>query len=128
MAKGVEDTAFYRYTRFISLNEVGGDPAEFGRRGRRSSTPRRLARSASRPHAMTTLSTHDTKRGEDVRARLAVLAELPDDWAAALDAAARSSRRCPTRSATCSGRPSSGPGRSPRAAARLRREGDARGR
>ena len=64
---------------------------------------------------MTTLSTHDTKRGEDVRARLAVLAELPGAWAAALSPLLRRSRRCPTRpSATCSGRRSSAPGRSTR--------------
>jgi (1->4)-alpha-D-glucan 1-alpha-D-glucosylmutase len=79
MAKGVEDTAFYRWTRFTARNEVGNDPAKFGiwpdefhecaeRRQRR------------RPAGMTTLSTHDTKRSEDVRARLAVLAELPGDW------------------------------------------------
>jgi (1->4)-alpha-D-glucan 1-alpha-D-glucosylmutase len=80
MAKGVEDTTYYRYTRFIALNEVGGDPAQFG------ATPAQfhdaqLERQAHRPHGMTTLSTHDTKRGEDVRARLAVLAELPAEWA-----------------------------------------------
>jgi (1->4)-alpha-D-glucan 1-alpha-D-glucosylmutase len=80
MAKGVEDTAFYRYTRLISLNEVGGDPGEFGLdvgafhalMGRRQDVA---------PWGMTTLSTHDTKRGEDLRARLAVLAELPEEWA-----------------------------------------------
>ena len=64
------------------------------------------------PHAMTTLTTHDTKRGEDVRARITVLAEVPGDVGAALDAAARAGARCPTRaSATCCGRPSSAPGR-----------------
>jgi (1->4)-alpha-D-glucan 1-alpha-D-glucosylmutase len=79
MAKGVEDTALYRYTRFAGANEVGGDPGVLGidpaqfhaSQGRRR---RRLAR------GMTTLSTHDTKRSEDVRARLAVLSEVPDDW------------------------------------------------
>jgi (1->4)-alpha-D-glucan 1-alpha-D-glucosylmutase len=79
MAKGVEDTAFYRYTRFAALNEVGGDPAVFGL------TPddfhrAQWQRQEAAPEGMTTVSTHDTKRGEDVRARLAVLAELPEDW------------------------------------------------
>jgi (1->4)-alpha-D-glucan 1-alpha-D-glucosylmutase len=79
MAKGVEDTAFYRYNRFVAANEVGGDPgrpglgvAEF-----HDAQHKRLARL---PRSMTTLSTHDTKRSEDVRARLAVLAEMPEVW------------------------------------------------
>ncbi|MGQ0576922.1 MAG: malto-oligosyltrehalose synthase [Pseudonocardia sp.] len=80
MAKGVEDTAFYRWNRFVALNEVGGDPAHFG------VAPAEFhaalaTRAASWPATMTTLSTHDTKRSEDVRARLAVLAELPGEWA-----------------------------------------------
>ncbi|MDP2775558.1 MAG: malto-oligosyltrehalose synthase, partial [Nocardioides sp.] len=79
MAKGVEDTAFYRYSRLTSLNEVGGDPSVFC-----VDVDEWHHRMASRqehwPHAMTTLSTHDTKRGEDVRARITVLAELPDVW------------------------------------------------
>ncbi len=83
MAKGVEDCAFYRWTRLTSLTEVGGEPAEF------SLTPeqlhdinrRRLERS---PVTMTALSTHDTKRSEDVRARISVISELPDEWAAAV--------------------------------------------
>ena len=82
MAKGVEDTAYYRYTRAIWLNEVGGDPGQFG-----ADLPTfHLAqhrRQRTSAHSMTTLSTHDTKRGEDVRARLAALAELPDQWRAA---------------------------------------------
>ncbi|HEX5858242.1 MAG TPA: malto-oligosyltrehalose synthase [Microbacterium sp.] len=83
MAKGVEDTAFYRYTRLGSLTEVGGDPSVFALdvQGFHDAQERRLA---ERPAAMTALSTHDTKRGEDVRARIAVLAELPEDWAAFL--------------------------------------------
>jgi (1->4)-alpha-D-glucan 1-alpha-D-glucosylmutase len=80
MAKGVEDTAFYRYTRFVALNEVGGDPARFGRRTEDFHRAQ-WHRQQAAPQGMTTLSTHDTKRGEDVRARLAVLSELPDDWA-----------------------------------------------
>jgi (1->4)-alpha-D-glucan 1-alpha-D-glucosylmutase len=82
-AKGVEDTAFYRYSRLLALNEVGGDPGRFG-----SSVDDFHAFCAALasdwPATMTTLSTHDTKRSEDVRARLAVLAEIPDEWAAAV--------------------------------------------
>jgi (1->4)-alpha-D-glucan 1-alpha-D-glucosylmutase len=81
MAKGVEDTAFYRYNRFVALNEVGGDPGRFGLTldgFHRAQWERQQAH----PQGMTTLSTHDTKRGEDVRARLAVLAELPAEWGA----------------------------------------------
>jgi len=80
MAKGVEDTAYYRYNRFIALNEVGGAPAQFGRS---VAEFHRAAEARQRdwPAAMTTLSTHDTKRGEDVRARLFTLAEIPDEWA-----------------------------------------------
>ena len=80
MAKGIEDTTFYRYARLTSLNEVGGDP------GRLGIDPAELHEFAHRqlatwPTTMTTLTTHDTKRSEDVRARLAVLSELPDEWA-----------------------------------------------
>jgi (1->4)-alpha-D-glucan 1-alpha-D-glucosylmutase len=80
MAKGVEDTAYYRYTRFIALNEVGGDPAQFGKPAEDFHAAATL-RQRDWPASMTTLSTHDTKRGEDVRARLFVLAEVPDEWA-----------------------------------------------
>jgi (1->4)-alpha-D-glucan 1-alpha-D-glucosylmutase len=84
MAKGVEDTAFYRDLRLPSLDEVGGDPASFG------TTPTAFheamaARASERPLAMLTTSTHDTKRSEDVRARLHVLSEVPDRWAAAVE-------------------------------------------
>jgi (1->4)-alpha-D-glucan 1-alpha-D-glucosylmutase len=84
MAKGVEDTAYYRWTRFLALNEVGGDPARFGTglAGFHAAQRRRQDR---HPAGMTALSTHDTKRSADVRARLAVLAELPAEWAAAVD-------------------------------------------
>ncbi|HYV77463.1 MAG TPA: malto-oligosyltrehalose synthase [Streptosporangiaceae bacterium] len=79
MAKGVEDTAFYRWTRLIALNEVGGDPDRCGvTPGEFHVFAGYLARHW--PATMTTLSTHDTKRGEDVRARLAVLAELAQAW------------------------------------------------
>jgi (1->4)-alpha-D-glucan 1-alpha-D-glucosylmutase len=79
MAKGLEDTAFYRYNRFIGLNEVGGTPDRFGI----SLTAFHKAnsgRAESWPHAMLGTATHDTKRGEDVRARLAALSELPEEW------------------------------------------------
>ena len=79
MAKGVEDTAYYRYSRFIGLNEVGGYPGTFGSRVADFHTAQVL-RAEVAPAGMTTLSTHDTKRGEDIRARLAVLAELPEAW------------------------------------------------
>ncbi len=82
-AKGVEDTAFYRWSRLTSLNEVGGEPGRLGLSpaGFHAFATRLAARW---PATMTTLSTHDTKRGEDLRARLAVLAERPDEWAAAV--------------------------------------------
>ncbi len=79
MAKGVEDTAYYRYTRFVALNEVGGDPSRFGS-GLDGFHAAQAERQLVAPQGMTTLSTHDTKRGEDVRARLAVLAEVPAEW------------------------------------------------
>ncbi|GAB3214319.1 malto-oligosyltrehalose synthase [Marinactinospora endophytica] len=83
VAKGTEDTAFYRYTRFVALNEVGGAPERFGVDSAEFHA-RAAARAASRPDTMTTLSTHDTKRAEDVRARLAVLSEIPEEFAAAV--------------------------------------------
>ncbi|MGH4021142.1 MAG: malto-oligosyltrehalose synthase [Pseudonocardiaceae bacterium] len=84
MAKAVEDTAYYRWTRFVAANEVGGDPARFGLSPAAFHTA--LARrEQATPHGMTTLSTHDTKRAVDVRARLAVLAELPARWASAVE-------------------------------------------
>ena len=85
MAKGVEDCAFYRTSRLTSLNEVGGDPSHFSV-GVDEFHRAMTARQRHWPHAMTTLSTHDTKRGEDVRARIGVLAEIPDEWATTLRA------------------------------------------
>ncbi|GGK23407.1 malto-oligosyltrehalose synthase [Deinococcus malanensis] len=82
-AKGAEDTAFYRYARLLSLNEVGGDPALFG-------TPVRAFHASARergerwPHSMLAGSTHDTKRGEDTRARISVISELSQTWSAYL--------------------------------------------
>jgi (1->4)-alpha-D-glucan 1-alpha-D-glucosylmutase len=88
MAKGLEDTAFYRWHRLVALNEVGGHPDQFG-----TSLPafhRANAQRAKRwPDAMLATSTHDTKRGEDVRARLAVLSELPEEWSRQVQAWSR---------------------------------------
>jgi (1->4)-alpha-D-glucan 1-alpha-D-glucosylmutase len=82
-AKAIEDTAFYRYGRLLSRNDVGFDPARF------AATPGHFheaieARQSHFPHAMLATATHDHKRGEDVRARLAVLSERPHEWAAAV--------------------------------------------
>lgn len=83
MAKGVEDTAFYNFHRLIALNEVGGDPGRFG-------IPledfhRACAATQERwPFTMTATSTHDTKRSEDVRARLCLLSEVPERWGEAV--------------------------------------------
>ncbi len=88
MAKGVEDTAYYRANRFIALNEVGGDPDRFGWHPDDFHAAQR-ARERHLPESMTALSTHDTKRGEDVRARLAVLAEMTGELAGFTTALAR---------------------------------------
>ncbi len=81
MAKGVEDTAFYRVSRLATLTEVGADPSEFAI-GPDDFHARQQLRLATFPASMTTLSTHDTKRGEDTRARISVISEIPDEWAA----------------------------------------------
>lgn len=79
MAKGLEDTAFYRYNRLVSLNDVGGDPSRFG-------TPVTEFHKANQerllqwPDSMLASSTHDSKRSEDVRARINVLSEIPQEW------------------------------------------------
>ncbi len=83
-AKGVEDTAYYRYNRLICLNEVGGDPQEFG------TTPaafHQAARTRGRTHprALLATATHDTKRGEDTRLRIAMLSGLPEEWGRRLE-------------------------------------------
>jgi len=91
-AKGVEDTAFYRYNRLVALNEVGGRPDRFG-----TSLDEFHAHCRRRqerwPGGLSTTSTHDTKRSEDVRARIAVLSELPRDWRAAVGRWHRWNRR-----------------------------------
>ena len=80
MAKGLEDTAFYRYNRLVALNEVGGHPDQFGVTLAEFHAAN-AARARDWPLAMLSTSTHDTKRGEDTRARLLVLAGMPGEWA-----------------------------------------------
>ena len=87
-AKGVEDTAFYRYAPLVSLNEVGGEPARFGR----SVTEFHEANRTRRDHwplSMLSTSTHDAKRGEDARCRISVLSEIPEEFRSALSRWAR---------------------------------------
>jgi (1->4)-alpha-D-glucan 1-alpha-D-glucosylmutase len=83
LAKGMEDTAFYVYNRLVSLNEVGGHPVQFG-----TSVEEFHQQNGERlrqwPHSMLASSSHDTKRSEDVRARISVLSEVPEEWEAAL--------------------------------------------
>ncbi len=79
-AKAVEDCLFYRDARLVSLNEVGGEPHRFGV-GAAEFHHRAATRADLWPQTMTTLSTHDTKRGEDVRARIGVLSQVPSLWA-----------------------------------------------
>jgi (1->4)-alpha-D-glucan 1-alpha-D-glucosylmutase len=79
MAKGVEDTVLYVYNRLISLNEVGGSPCEFGNTVDEFHAFN-LEHATQWPHSMNTTSTHDTKRGEDARARINVLSEIPQEW------------------------------------------------
>ncbi len=79
MAKGLEDTTFYRYNRHVALNEVGGEPHRFGITAQ-AFHKANAQRARNWPHAMLGTSTHDTKRGEDTRARLAVLSDLPEEW------------------------------------------------
>jgi (1->4)-alpha-D-glucan 1-alpha-D-glucosylmutase len=81
MAKGLEDTALYRYNRFVALNEVGSSPDDFGV-SMATFHRHNQQRAEKWPHAMLATSTHDTKRGEDARARLAALSLIPDEWAA----------------------------------------------
>jgi (1->4)-alpha-D-glucan 1-alpha-D-glucosylmutase len=79
MAKGVEDTAFYRYARLLTLNEVGGDPSRFGISVEQFHEAN-LERSERFPLNLLTTQTHDAKRSADVRARIGVLASMPDEW------------------------------------------------
>ncbi|NTX04817.1 MULTISPECIES: malto-oligosyltrehalose synthase [Myxococcus] len=79
MAKGLEDTVFYIYNRLVSLNEVGGEPERFGVRANTFHL-RNQERAEHWPASQLTSSTHDTKRSEDVRARINVVTEVPEDW------------------------------------------------
>jgi (1->4)-alpha-D-glucan 1-alpha-D-glucosylmutase len=79
MAKGLEDTALYVYNRFVALNDVGADPRRFGC-SLNSFHATIHQRRACHPHGMVSTATHDSKRGEDVRARLSVLSEMPGEW------------------------------------------------
>ena len=96
MAKSMEDTAFYRYLRLTSLNDVGGDPRHFG-----LSVAAFHAANQQRcrftPHALLGSSTHDSKRSEDVRTRIDVLSEIPDQWAAAIERWSELNRKRATR-------------------------------
>ncbi|MDQ3613381.1 MAG: malto-oligosyltrehalose synthase [Chloroflexota bacterium] len=92
MAKGLEDTAFYRYNRLVSLNEVGGDPSKFGINPEEFHRQNRH-RLRHWPDAMICSSTHDTKRGEDVRARISVLSQRPTEWRAAINRWSRLNRK-----------------------------------
>ena len=78
-AKGLEDTAFYRYNLLLSLNEVGGDPSRFGASSREFHELNQRRRQEW-PYEMLATATHDTKLGEDVRARINVLSEMPEEW------------------------------------------------
>ena len=83
MAKSLEDTAFYRYHRLLALNEVGGDPAAEAL-SIDAFHEMMQARARDWPHGMTATATHDTKRGEDARARLMALTEIPGEWTSAV--------------------------------------------
>jgi len=92
-AKGVEDTAFYRYNVLLSLNEVGGDPERFGHTVDDFHAAN-VRRQTGWPLEMNATATHDTKRGEDARARLNVLSEIPGEWREAVTAWMRLNRSC----------------------------------
>jgi (1->4)-alpha-D-glucan 1-alpha-D-glucosylmutase len=83
MAKGVEDTVFYQFNRLVALNEVGGDPSRFGIAPETFHDDCRATQERW-PSSMTTTTTHDTKRSEDVRARISLLSEIPTRWAEAV--------------------------------------------
>lgn len=92
MAKSMEDTCFYRFNRLISLNEVGGEPDRMGI-STESFHEKNGTRMHDWPHSMVTLSTHDGKRGEDARARINVLSELPEEWGRRISRWSRLNRR-----------------------------------
>jgi (1->4)-alpha-D-glucan 1-alpha-D-glucosylmutase len=92
MAKGLEDTVFYNFNRLVALNEVGGDPGRFGIPVAKYHEEC-VETQRSWPTSMTTTTTHDTKRSEDVRARLSLLSEIPDQWASAVERWSERNRR-----------------------------------
>ncbi|HEY0707327.1 MAG TPA: malto-oligosyltrehalose synthase [Polyangia bacterium] len=96
MAKGLEDTTFYRYFPLLSLNEVGGEPKRFGLTSEEFHRLMEM-RGRERSESMSATSTHDTKRGEDSRTRLNVLSELPQEWIAAVESWRRTTERLKTR-------------------------------
>ncbi len=100
MAKGLEDTTFYVYNRLVSLNEVGGEPEHFGV-ALEHFHRQNAARAGRWPASLLATSTHDTKRSEDVRARINVLSEIPDAWERFLDVAreANAHRKVPVQGA-----------------------------
>ena len=95
MAKAVEDTAFYRYVRLVALNEVGGDPRRFGTSVAEFHRTN-LGRARRHPHAMLATATHDHKRGEDTRLRIAALSEMPALWDRMLRRWSRENADCKT--------------------------------
>jgi (1->4)-alpha-D-glucan 1-alpha-D-glucosylmutase len=101
MAKGLEDTLLYRYFPLVSLNEVGCEPGRFGTTAAAFHRSNR-ERLANHPHGLSATATHDTKRGEDTRARINVLSEIPRPWRAAVEGWAALNRRHKT---TLQGRP-----------------------
>ncbi|MCP4650669.1 MAG: malto-oligosyltrehalose synthase [PVC group bacterium] len=96
MAKGVEDTVFYVYNRFLSLNEVGGSPDKFGIFVKDFHNFNKT-RQANHPCSLNALSTHDTKRGEDFRARLNVFSEIPELWEQSIKRWNRSNKKIKTK-------------------------------
>ncbi|MHC1769182.1 MAG: malto-oligosyltrehalose synthase [Verrucomicrobiia bacterium] len=94
-AKGLEDTSFYRYNRLVSLNEVGGEPARFGV-SPEAFHEHNMLKAEQWPHALLATATHDTKRGEDVRARINVLSEIPGEWDNAVRLWAQMNAGCKT--------------------------------
>src|SRR5258708_31139395 len=93
MAKGLEDTVFYIYNRLAALNEVGGEPQQFGQ-SVETFHERNLARQRDWPATLLATSTHDTKRSEDVRARLVAISEIPELWRRSLQRRQTANRRC----------------------------------
>src|SRR5207237_1237476 len=79
MAKGLEDTAFYVYNRLVSLNEVGGEPQHFGNTVE-AFHEQNAVRAQKWPRSLLATATHDTKHGEDIRARIDAISELPEEW------------------------------------------------